>query len=159
MGGRYLTVGGARLSFGLSDHHRDYAYISFDDPVAREGARADPNGFVANLPERVILDEIQHVPDLFAAIKIEVDRRRVPGRFILTGSTNVLLIPTLSDSLAGRLQIVRLHPLAQCELEFRSASHSTQADAGFLDALFEDGFDVRQTERLGQLLIERIVAG
>ena len=159
VGGRHLTVGGARLSFGLSDHHRDYAYISFDDPVAREGARADPNGFVANLPERVILDEIQHVPDLFAAIKIEVDRRRVPGRFILTGSTNVLLIPTLSDSLAGRLQIVRLHPLAQCELEFRSASHSSQADAGFLDALFEDGFDVRQTERLGQLLIERIVAG
>ena len=73
-------------------------------------------GFVADLPERVILDEVQRVPALFSALKMEVDRRRVPGRFVLAGSTNVLLVPKLSDSLAGRMQVVRLHPLAQCEL-------------------------------------------
>ncbi len=84
VGGAHVTVGGGLLSLGVSRQHRDYAYISFDDAVVRDGARADPAGFVADLPERVILDEIQRVPELFAAIKIEADRRRVAGRFILT---------------------------------------------------------------------------
>ena len=158
-GGQRLTWGGQRLSWGVSSQHRDYAYLSFDDAVAREGARADPIGFVADLPERVILDEVQHVPALFEAIKMEVDRRRVPGRFILTGSTNVFLVPHLSESLAGRLQIVRLHPLSQHELAARFAPPDSRSDAGFLNALFEDGFAVRQAPRLGEQLIERLVAG
>ena len=90
---------------------------------------------------------------------MEADRRRVPGRFILTGSTNVLLVPNLSESLAGRLQIVRLHPLAQYELAARSVPADSRSGPGFLNALFEDGFEVRQTARLGGQLIERIVAG
>ncbi len=159
VGGAHVTVSGRRFSLGVSRQHRDYAYISFDDAVVRDGARADPAGFVADLPERVILDEIQRVPELFAAIKMEADRRRVPGRFILTGSTNVLLVPNLSESLAGRLQIVRLHPLAQYELAARSVPADSRSGAGFLNALFEDGFEVRQTARLGGQLIERIVAG
>ena len=139
---------------------RDYSYISFDDDVARGGAAADPLGFVADLPEGVILDEVQRVPELFAALKLVVDRRRVPGRFVLTGSTNVLLIPRLADSLAGRLQIVRLHPLAQCEIAGRSRPGGTvETRSGFLDALFGGGFKTRQTERLGKQLAERIVAG
>ena len=157
--GDYLTWGGERLSWGVSRRHRDYTYISFDDTVSRDSARADPAGFVADLPERVILDEVQLVPELFASIKIEVDRRRVPGRFILTGSTNVLLVPSLSESLAGRLQIVRLHPFAQYELAPRSVLSGSPADAGFLHALFGNGFKVRQTRRLGEQLIESIVAG
>lgn len=156
---KYLTWKGNHLSWRVSQKHRDYTYISFDDAVARNGARADPMGFVADLPERVILDEVQRVPGLFEAIKIEVDRQRVPGRFILTGSTNVLLIPTLSESLAGRMQIVRLHPLAQYELVARLTSVDSYSGTGFLNALFGDGFEVRQTERLGEQLIERIVAG
>ena len=156
-GGDFLTWGGDRLSWGWSRQHRDYTYISFDDAVVREGARGDPLGFVAELPERVILDEIQHVPDLFEAIKIEVDRHRTPGRFVLTGSTNVLLLPKLSESLAGRLQIVRMHPLSQYELAARSAA--LPPDAGFLRALSGDGFAFGQSERLGDRLIERIVAG
>ena len=159
VGGAHVTASGRLLSLGVSRQHRDYAYISFDDAVVRDGARADPAGFVADLPERVILDEIQRVPELFAAIKMEADRRRVPGRFILTGSTNVLLVPNLSESLAGRLQIVRLHPLAQYELAARSVPPDSRSGAGFLNALFEDGFEVRQTARLGGQLIERIVAG
>ena len=159
VGGAHVTASGRLLSLGVSRQHRDYAYISFDDAVVRDGARADPAGFVADLPERVILDEIQRVPELFAAIKMEADRRRVPGRFILTGSTNVLLVPNLSESLAGRLQIVRLHPLAQYELAARSVPPDSRSGAGFLNALFEDGFEVQQTARLGGQLIERIVAG
>ena len=129
---------GTRLSWGHSRQHRDYGYVSFDDPVARDGARDDPMGFVAALPERVVLDEIQRVPELFDAIKIAVDRRRMPGRFLLTGSSNLLLVPQLSESLTGRLQIVRLHPLAQVELTVRSVT--PDQPPGFLDALFGVGF-------------------
>ena len=149
-----------RMSWGVSQQQRDYQYITFDDAVVREGAQADPIGFVADLPERVILDEIQRVPILFSAIKLEVDRRRRPGRFILIGSTNVLLIPALSDSLAGRLQVVPLHPLAQSELAVQPGTAlDSRTSPRFLDALFGDGFEVGQTERLGTQLIERIVGG
>jgi predicted AAA+ superfamily ATPase len=88
--------------------------------VARAAAEADPAGFVLDLPERTILDEVQRVPALFTAIKASVDRRRSAGRFLLTGSANVLLVPTLADSLAGRMEVLRLHPLAQGELVRRA---------------------------------------
>ena len=128
-----------------------YAYVNFDDDVARVAAEADPAGFVADLPERTILDEVQRVPALFVALKTAVDRKRVAGRFMLTGSANVLLVPKLADSLAGRMQILRLHPLAQCELARRAPA--------FLDVLFRGGFKTRQTERLAGQLAERIAAG
>ena len=101
---------------GLSGIPRAFTYFTFDDSVVRAAAESDPMGFVADLPERVILDEVQRAPALFAALKIEVDRRRLPGRFLLTGSSNVLQTPALSDSLAGRMETVRLHPLAQREI-------------------------------------------
>lgn len=77
---------------------RGYAYFTFDDAVTLAAATADPVGFVADLPANVILDEVQRAPGLFATIKRAVDRDRRPGRFLLTGSANVLLLPTLADS-------------------------------------------------------------
>ena len=128
-----------------------YTYFTFDDEVTRGVAAADPAGFIADLPSRAILDEVQHLPQLFSALKVAIDRERTPGRFILTGSANVLLLPKLADSLAGRMAILRLHPLAQCELARQPPS--------FLDRLFDVGFKVRRMERLGRELSERIVAG
>ncbi len=128
-----------------------YAYLSFDDGANRAAAEADPIGFVADLPPRVILDEVQHVPRPFSAIKTAVDRDRRPGRSILTGSANVLIVPTLSDSLGGRMDILRLHPLAQAELERR--------ESRFLYGHFGEGFCFRQVQRLGPELARRIVAG
>jgi predicted AAA+ superfamily ATPase len=130
---------------------RGYAYFSFDDDVALAAAAADPAGFVAGLPERAILDEVQRAPGLFTALKTAVDRRRTPGRFLLTGSANVLLVPKLADSLAGRMEILRLHPLAQCELAGRAPR--------FLDRLFAGSFKTRTYDRLGAELAERIAAG
>jgi predicted AAA+ superfamily ATPase len=130
---------------------RAYGYVSFDDAVALAAAQSDPDGFVARLPERMVLDEVQRAPGLFSAIKASVDRQREPGRFILTGSANVLLVPTLADSLAGRVEILRLHPLAQCEIE--------AVAPGFLAALFERRFQVSSQARLGSELTERVVAG
>jgi len=153
----YATRGGNGPAWAYSRENRDYRYFSFDDPVTRDGARADPTGFVADLPERAILDEVQRVPELFEAIKISVDRQRAPGRFLITGSTNVFLVPQLSDSLAGRIQIVPLHPLTQFELTDHSSPIHPEAD--FLNALFGDGFPMFQCERLGIRLVEKVVAG
>ncbi len=152
-----LTWRGKPLSSGSSPEDPEYSYFSFDNSVTRNSARSDPMGFVADLPERVILDEVQQVPELFEAIKISVDRHRAPGRFLLAGSTNVLLVPQLSDSLAGRMQIVPLHPLTQYELT--GQSDSSRPDADFLNALFGKGFPVFRCERLGKQLADRIVAG
>ena len=102
---------------GLADPDiRNYRYISFDDDVVRAAADSDPMGFISDFPGRVVLDEVQRVPTLFTALKLAVDRQPVPGRFVLTGSTNVLAVPNVQDSLAGRLETIRLHPLAQREL-------------------------------------------
>jgi predicted AAA+ superfamily ATPase len=130
---------------------KGYAYVTFDDPVTREAATTDPIGFVADLPGRVILDEVQHMPKLFATLKMAIDRNRKPGRFVLTGSANVLLLPKLADSLAGRMTVLRLHPLAQCELARKAPD--------FIDRLFGQGFKMQSYERLATELAERICAG
>ena len=130
---------------------RGYSYFNFDDDVALAAAKSDPIGFVDDLPDRVILDEVQRAPGLFTAIKRAVDRHRTPGRFILTGSANVLLLPRLADSLAGRMEIMRLHPLSQSELADRPAQ--------FFDRLFAGAFKTRTYERLGVGLAERVAAG
>ncbi|MBU3729003.1 MAG: AAA family ATPase, partial [Phycisphaerales bacterium] len=92
-----------------------YAYVTFDDEATLAFARNDPTGFIASLPQRAILDEIQRVPELLRTIKLSVDRDRRPGRFVLTGSANLLLLPNLGDSLAGRLEVVQLQPLTAAE--------------------------------------------
>ena len=142
--------GKTTLAQAVGDAH-GYGYFSFDDAVTLAAATSDPVGFVADLPERVILDEVQRAPALFTALKRAVDRDRRPGRFLLTGSANVLLLPSLADSLAGRMEILRLHPLAQCEL--------AGTKPAFLDALFGGAFKARPYERLGGDLVRRIVAG
>ena len=128
-----------------------YAYKSFDDEVTLGAARSDPIGFVADLSAKCILDEVQRAPGIFSSLKMAVDANRTPGRFLLTGSANVLLVPALSDSLAGRLGIQRLYPLAQSEL----AGHRPH----FLDMLFGGRFPAKKRLRLGRELAARIAAG
>ena len=128
-----------------------YGYLTFDDDNLRAAALADPLGFIADLPARMVLDEVQRIPEIFTSLKTVVDRDRMPGRFLLTGSANVLLLPRLADSLAGRMDLVRLHPLAQCELARRPG--------GFVSALFAANFKPQRHQRLGPELAERIVAG
>lgn len=93
-----------------------HGYISLDDAATLAFAQKDPTGFVAALPERAILDEVQRVPELLRTLKLAVDRNRRPGRFVLTGSANLLLLPTLGDSLAGRMEVLQLHPLTGAEI-------------------------------------------
>lgn len=129
-----------------------FAYFTFDDDVQRAAAQADPVGYVADLPERAVLDEVQRVPELFTSLKAAVDVRRKPGRFILTGSANVLLVPKLADSLAGRMDILRLHPLSQAELGGKAS--------GFLFRLFLGDFKAGSSgQRQGKALAERVANG
>ncbi|MFC4701158.1 ATP-binding protein [Glaciecola siphonariae] len=93
-----------------------YYYLTFDDANQLNAAKIDPVGFIDNLPEKVIIDEVQRAPEIFTSIKASVDKNRKPGRFILTGSSNVLLLPRLSDSLAGRIEVIHLRALSQAEI-------------------------------------------
>ena len=127
-----VLVNGARqtgkttLVQELASGTRRRAYVSLDDAGFLAAARADPAGFLAGLPGPVTIDEVQHAPELFPAIKAAVDRRREPGRFLLTGSANVLLLPRLSELLAGRMEILTLWPLAQAEIEARRGDEAQE---------------------------------
>ena len=131
------------------------AYISFDDTVQVAAAEADPKGFIADIEGPVTLDEVQRVPSLFTSIKAAVDEDRQPGRFLLAGSTNVPLVPHLADSLAGRLEVLPLLPLSQCEIEGVPARLLSSLLATVpLARMPKTGY-----QRLGIKLAERIIAG
>ena len=94
-----------------------HSYINFDDSSLLAVAKQDPSGFIQGLSEYVILDEVQRVPELLPAIKASVDSNRKPGRFLLTGSANLLLLPEAQESLAGRMEVLNLLPLAEQEIQ------------------------------------------
>ena len=93
-----------------------YSYITFDDDVARAAAENDPAGFVDRLPPRVILDEVQVMPELFSALRPEIDAHRKPGRFLLLGSASGKLLNQSSESLAGRVSYLELAPFLLAEI-------------------------------------------
>ncbi len=110
-------VGKSTLAAALAGARPQRAYRTFDDGSELAAALASPDGYVRGFSGPVALDEIQRAPELFRAIKASVDRDRTAGRFLLTGSANVLLLPRLSESLAGRIEILTLWPLSQGEID------------------------------------------
>jgi len=95
----------------------DYAYVSLDQPDHRRFALEDPRGFLGQFKSPVILDEAQRAPELFSYIQTIVDDRPArPGRFILAGSQNFLLLESIAQSLAGRCAVLHLLPLSLAEL-------------------------------------------
>ncbi len=95
----------------------DYDYLSLERPDVREHASSDPLDLLERYGDKVILDEIQRAPELLSYLQAEVDRDRRPGRFVLTGSHNLLLISGLSQTLAGRTAILNLLPFSRDEVE------------------------------------------
>lgn len=126
-------------------------YLTLDDPATAVAAHTDPVGMVRALPRRVVIDEVQRVPELFPAIKIAVDENRVPGRFLLTGSANVLTLPGLSESLAGRMEVIPLFPFSAGELEGRVE--------GLIPWLFAGGKAAMPSAGIGQAVAQRLVTG
>lgn len=94
-------------------------YLTLDDDPVRSAARADPQGFVAALGRRTVIDEVQRAPDLLLAVKSRLDRDRSPGQFLLTGSANLRRVPGVADALPGRLDYLTLWPLTQGEIAGR----------------------------------------
>ena len=90
-------------------------FVSLDDAAYFKLAQEDPQGFLAGLPDEVTIDEVQRAPGLTLAIKRSVDHDRRAGRYLLTGSANLLQLPNLADSLAGRMETLQLHPLTESE--------------------------------------------
>lgn len=135
-------TGKTTLVRALGQRRPGSAYVTFDDLTALEAARADPNGFVAGLPAVAILDEIQKAPALLSAIKLAIDEDRRPGRFLLTGSANVLTLPKVSESLAGRMEVATLWPLSQGELAGRTERFVDTAMEGRLPQRVGHGEEV-----------------
>lgn len=145
-------TGKSTLAQALAEEGHDADYLTLDDAAVLAAAEHDPAGFVDGLDGPVIIDEVQRVPELFLAIKKAVDRKRAPGRFLLTGSANALVLPRLAESLVGRVEIMTLWPLSQGEIEEHRES--------FVDGLFARALPKCKPEATTwRRLIDRMLAG
>lgn len=126
-------------------------FLTLDDATTLSAASTDPTGFLRGF-DRAVIDEIQRAPELILAIKASVDADPRPGRFLLTGSANLMTLPRVADSLAGRMGILRLLPLAQAELR------GTRPPS-FIDKAFAGEIPAARTPRVGDDLVETVLAG
>ncbi len=150
-----VLLNGARQT-GKTTLAREYAraqsvpYATLDDATQLAAATADARGFLQGLGDRAVIDEVQKAPGLFPAIKLSVDEDRRPGRYLLTGSANVLLLPQISESLAGRMEIITLWPLSRGELQSRRERFIEGVFAGQVPALEpSDAVDVKDAVLTG----------
>lgn len=131
----------------------DLPYLTLDDAGRLAAAQADPQGFVRQI-DRAVIDEVQRAPELLLALKLAIDRDRRPGRFLLTGSANVMSLPTIADSLAGRIEVHALLPLSNAEIVGRAPD--------FLDRASTQDWGkagLAAPVCVGDALIERVLAG
>lgn len=131
----------------------DDRYVTLDAPTELAAANADPTSYAQQLSDRCLaIDEVQKVPALVPAIKAVVDRDQRPGRFLLTGSANLLRLPTTEDSLAGRAESIELYGLSQGELE----GHKETT----IDRLFDGDLLVHHAGELSRAeYLDRVCAG
>jgi hypothetical protein len=123
-------------------------YITLDDLTMLAAAGNDAAGFLGGFAQPLVVDEVQRAPELLLAIKVAVDRKRTPGRFLLTGSANVLQVPRVADSLAGRMEIVPLWPFSQGEIEGTVEGFIDAAFGGAPPVLVQSSSSARLTDRV-----------
>lgn len=131
----------------------DMPYISLDDATQLAAARNDPVGFVRRI-DHAVIDEIQRAPELLLALKLSIDNDRRPGRFLLTGSANVMSLPTIADSLAGRIEVHTLLPLSNAEIAGRPSDFLERAQAQAWPSRISGS-----PLRIGDALVEHVLAG
>lgn len=115
---------------------RERPYVTLDDPHILAAARLNPGQFLVDHGTPLIVDEVQRAPELLLAVKLAVDRNRRPGMYLLTASANVLVMPKVADSLAGRMEPIDLLPLTQAEIEGQDRNP-------VVDRWFDPDFDAR----------------
>ena len=125
-------------------------YITLDDETVLSAASSDPVGFLRGL-DTVIIDEIQRAPELLRAIKKAVDEDRRAGRFLLTGSADLMTLPIVSESLAGRMETVSLYPFAAAEM--------MGTEPNFIASLFEGKLPRIPETIVGDALVDLVLAG
>ena len=125
-------------------------YFTLDDQLTLLSAQDDPVGMIRSL-DCAVIDEIQRAPQLLLAIKKSVDEDRRPGRFLLTGSANLMTLPAVADSLAGRMETLALLPLSQSELQGSTAN--------WIDAAFAGSLLKVVTPMVGTALVETVLQG
>jgi uncharacterized protein len=115
-------------------------YLTLDDPNVVANIMNDPENYLKSLPVGTVIDEVQKLPSIFGILKKIVDENRIPGRFIITGSANILLLPKISESLAGRTDINTIMPLSQVEI--------IESKMNFVDFLYENqfGFEILKND-------------
>ena len=128
----------------------DRGYVTLDDDTVLEAARSDPAGFVRGF-DRVTIDELQRAPELLRAIKQAVDMDRRPGGFLLTGSANILTLPQVSGSLAGRMETVSLMSLSRAEIKGKKPR--------FLELAFTGKLSKPGEVMIGDDLVHAILVG
>ncbi len=129
-------------------------YLTLDDELIAQAAREDAAGLLRSL-DGAVIDEVQHAPGLLQAIKRAVDQDRRPGRFLLTGSANLMLLPKVTESLAGRMETLSLLPLAGCEMQ---GGAGRWIDAVFAGQIPQVAGDVAQAH-VGEVLVRRVLGG
>ena len=128
-------VGKSTLARLVLDHVGG-TYLTLDDPLTLSQASEDPDALVMNTKGLIVIDEVQRAPDLLRAVKLAVDRDQTPGRFLLTGSANLLGMRSVTESLAGRAAYLELLPLSWSEI-VESPRPTT----------IDDAFSARSAER------------
>ncbi|MBN1105070.1 MAG: ATP-binding protein [Deltaproteobacteria bacterium] len=109
----------------------EHAYVSLEETDVRNFAKEDPRGFLSRFSGPAVIDEVQRTPDLLSYIQTEVDRDPSPGRYVLTGSQNLMLMEKVSQTLAGRCGILHLLAFSRAELEKQVQGEPASADKLF----------------------------
>jgi predicted AAA+ superfamily ATPase len=125
-------------------------YLTLDDELTLLSAKEDPVGMIRSV-DTAVIDEIQRAPQLLLAIKKSVDEDRRPGRFLLTGSANLMTLPTVADSLAGRMETLTLFPLSQGEIGGTCRN--------WLDSVFSEKIPQINKPLVGENLVNAILKG
>jgi predicted AAA+ superfamily ATPase len=126
------------------EYFLDKPYFNLEDPSQRAQIENDPKGIIASLGDQgAIFDEVQHFPDLLSYLQVETDQRQIKGQFVITGSYNLLLMESITQSLAGRVGLLELLPMSTQELIRAQISLSTdeQLYYGGLPRIFRDNIN------------------
>lgn len=151
---RVIMIAGPRQSgkttLAAEIANKDRPFLTLDDATQLDAAKRDPVGFLRDV-DRAVIDEVQRAPELLLAIKTEVDKDKRPGRFLLTGSANLMTVPTVAESLAGRMEVFQLLPLSQAEIR--------RGQGRFLDDAFSGKTPNAGEPILGKNLVELVLTG
>lgn len=131
---------------------KGFIYRTFDDAIELSNAAVDPQSYIDYIAKPVVIDEVQRLPEVLLPIKRDVDTHTDKGRYFLTGSANVMQLPTVADSLAGRMGVIQMFPLAQAEIE--------GVQNTFVDMLFSDALPLYHYQPISQTeVVQRLLQG